>query len=98
MDANPLLSFVVDVNAIPQLGENEFASRTVELPLTLRFNDQTATQTASVTIEKQGNTLTLSLQADVSLSALGLILSETEKNSFENHFSLAVNQAVLSLR
>ncbi|MEZ4777364.1 MAG: hypothetical protein R3D00_29575 [Bacteroidia bacterium] len=98
MEANPLLSLEFDLNGFPEISSGDFLSKTINLPLTVRFNEHTVTILVPTSIEKQGNTLAVSAETDIALSSLAIVLSEEEKKIYDSHISLAVNQAVLTRR
>ncbi|MDX2247667.1 MAG: hypothetical protein SF052_12860 [Bacteroidia bacterium] len=99
MDVNPLMSLEFDMKAFPEIAaDTDFPAKTLDIPLTLRYNDRAVSIKIPVSLEKQGASLTFSAHTDVLLSDLAIYLSGEEKNKYDFPLSIVVNPTVLTRR
>jgi hypothetical protein len=93
--ANPLLQLQANLAEARPFG-NDKAIRVV--PLTLTYNGQQATVEAQLTLQDHGNTVSISLETELSLAALGLALPARFADRYADEVILTLPQSSLSRR
>lgn len=93
--ANPLLQLQADLSAAQPLSSDPSVS---VVPVTVTYNGQKAPIDARLRLEENGSTVSLSLETELSLAALGLPLPTRFADRYADEVILTLPQTSLSRR